>query len=196
MTENTRERSLRKLEAQMLGRNLVEARERLKVRRKEVEGKSDLIEGLPDFLVERQVWSCLRKVYDEIGQKTFEERKEALELYRVLRSLNSKWRCLVNESEEWAAYRLVNADFRDDDMNLASIRLVDQYACCQSKLSKAVEMFRGTVGVAGLSLFELHQLRFLIKKEVYGRDTSYSGMRGCEFEKKTKLGVWYRKDTK
>jgi hypothetical protein len=52
-----------------------------------------------------------------------------------------KWRYLVSESEEWAAYRLVNADFRDDDMNLASIRLVDRYAYCQSKLSKAVEMF-------------------------------------------------------
>lgn len=72
----------------MLGRNLFEARERLKVKRKEVEGKSDLIEGLPDFLVEHQIWSRLRKVivYDEIGQKSFEEREKG------------HWRCTVSFS--------------------------------------------------------------------------------------------------
>jgi hypothetical protein len=47
MAESTREKSSRKLEALMLGRNLFEAWERFKVKRKEVEGKSDWIEGLP-----------------------------------------------------------------------------------------------------------------------------------------------------
>ena len=101
-------------------------------------------------------------------------------MYHVLSCLNSKWKCLINESEEWAAYQLVNADFRDDDVNLASIRLSDQSACCQSKLSKAVEMFRGTIGVAGLSLFELRQLRSHIERKVYGGEVSYSGIRGCK----------------
>ena len=167
----------------MLGRSLFEARERLKAKREGILGKADLIEGLPDFLVEHQIWSRVRKVYDDVGAKTSEERVKALETYRVLRSLNSKWKSLVNESEEWAAYRLVNADFRDDDMNLASIQLSDQCACCQSKLAKTIEMFRGTIGVAGLSLFELRQLRSHIEREVYGSEVSYSGIRGCDLEK-------------
>ena len=171
--------TLRNLESQMLGRNLNVARERLKQKRREVEGKSDLIGGLPDFLVESRVWSCLRKECDELGQRTLDEKREALDLYRVLRTLNSKWKCLVDETEEWAAYRLVNADFRDDDMNLASIRLIDQTTCCLPKWSETVEMLRDTVGVVGLNLFELRQLRSYIEKEVYGASVSYSGMRGC-----------------
>ena len=111
----------------MLGRTLTEARERLRMRKKEVEGKSDLSERLPDSLVESQIWPRLWRVYDEIGQRSQEEREEALELCLVLRGLNSKWRCLVTGFETWAAYRLVNADLRDDLMNLASIRLVDQH---------------------------------------------------------------------
>lgn len=166
----------------MLGRNLFEARERLKAKREGIVGKPDLIEGLPDFLVEHQIWSRLRKLYVDVGEKSSEEREEALEMYRVLRSLNSKWKCLVSESEEWAAYRLVNADFQDDDKNLASIRVSDQSACCHSKLSKTVEMFRGTIGVAGLSLFQLRQLRSHIEIELYGSEVSYSGIRGCELE--------------
>jgi hypothetical protein len=182
MSVRVREESLMRLEAQMLGRNLFDARERLKAKREAIVGKPDLIEGLPDLLVEHQIWNRLRKMYDDVGQKSSEEREEALEMYRVLRCLNSKWKCLVSESEEWAAYRLVNADFRDDGMNLASIQLSDKCACCQSKLSKTVEMFRGTIGVAGLSLFELRQLRSHIEREVYGSDVSYSGIRGCELE--------------
>ena len=99
-----------------------------------IEGKTGLIGGLPDFLVEGQIWSCLRKMFAEISQRSIEEKREALELCRVLRSLNPRWRCLVDESEEWAAYRLVNADFRDDEGNLASIRQVDQRACCLQNL--------------------------------------------------------------
>jgi hypothetical protein len=94
----------------MLGRKLFEARERLKAIREGVVGKPDLIEGLPDFLVEQKIWCRLRKMYDDVGQKSIEEREEALQVYRGLRSLNSKWKCLVSESEEWAAFRLVNAD--------------------------------------------------------------------------------------
>jgi hypothetical protein len=72
--------------------------------------------------------------------------------------------------------------FRDDAMNLASIQFSDQFACCQSKLSKTVEMFRGTIGVAGLSLFELRQLRSHIERDIYGSEVSYSGIRGCDLE--------------
>ena len=180
MAECNYEESLMRFEARMLGRKLCEAQGRLKARRKELVGKSNLMEGLPDNLVEHQIWSRLRKLYDDVDQKSLEEREEALEVYRVLRSLNSKWKCLVNESEEWAAYQLVNADFRDDDANLASIRLSDQSACCQSKLATSVEMFRGTVGVAGLTLFELRQLRSHIERKMYGGEISYSGIRGCK----------------
>lgn len=192
---DSREGMLRNLESRMLGRTLMKARERLKVKRSKVEGKSDLITGLPDFLVEHHIWLNMRDAYDDVGQKTLEEKEEALELYRNLRSLNSKWRCLVEESEGWAAFRLVNADFRDDDLNLSSIRLVDQRACCHTKLSEVVEMLRGTVGVAGLSLFELRQLRAFIEKEVHGSSVSYSGMRGCEVEEK-ELGNGHRENTK
>ena len=172
-----------RMEAHMLGRNLFEAWQRLKAKREGIVGKPNLMEGLPDYLVEQQIWSRLRKMYDDVDQKSLEERKEALETYCVLRCLNSKWKCLVSESDEWAAYRLVNADFRDDEVNLASIRLLDQIACCQSKLSRVVEMFRGTIGVAGLSLFELRQLRSHIEREVYGNEISYSRIRGCELER-------------
>ena len=195
MAASTQEGMLRDLESRMLGRKLSRARERLKMKRMAVEGKSDLISGLPDFLVEHHVWPYLRGVYDEVDQKTLEEKEEALELFRNLRSLNPKWRCLIDESEEWAAFRLVNADFRDDEMNLSSIRLVDQRACCQSKLSGVIELFRGTVGVAGLSLFELRQLRLFIEKEVYGESASYSGMKGCDLETE-ELGNRYGNDTK
>jgi hypothetical protein len=182
MSVRVREESLMRLEAVMLGQNLFEAQERLKVKREGIVGKPDLISGLLDFLVESQIWSRLRKMYDDVGQKSSEDREEALETYRALRCLNLKWEYLVSESEEWAAYRLVNADFRDDDTNLASIQLSDQSACCQSKLSKTIEMFRGTIGVAGLSLYALRQLRSHIEREIYGGGISYSGIRGCELE--------------
>ena len=119
-------------------------------------------------------------MFAEISQRSIEEKMEALELCRVLRSLNPRWRCLVDESKEWAAYRLVNADFRDDDGNFASIRQVDQRACCLKKWSDSVEIFQDTVGVAGLSLFELRQLRSYIEREMSGRSVSYFGLRGCE----------------
>lgn len=170
------------MEAMMLGRILTVARERERMRKEAVEEKAGLIDGLPDVLVERSMWPCLRKVYEGISKKSQEEKEEALEFYRVLHGLNSKWRCLVTGSEEWAAYRLVNADFRDDLMNLASIRLIDQQACCQAKLSAVVEMFQGTSGVAGMSLFELRQLRSYIEREINGCSTSYSGVRGSENE--------------
>lgn len=75
-------------------------------------------------------WPCLRKVNEEVGKKPQEEKEEALELHSILRSLNSKGRCLVSGSEE-----LVKANFMDDSINIASIRLIDQQACCRTKLS-------------------------------------------------------------
>ena len=90
MSIRVREESLMRFESLMLGRSLFEAQERLRVKREKTVGKSDLIEGLPDFLVEHQIWSRLRKMYDEIGQKSIEEKEEALETFRVLRCLNSK----------------------------------------------------------------------------------------------------------
>jgi hypothetical protein len=36
--------------------------------------------------------------------------------------------------------------------------------------------------VAGLSLFELRQLRSHVEIEIYGSEVSYSGIRGCELE--------------
>lgn len=57
----------KELEAMILGRILM--------RKEEVEGRYELIEGLLDFLVENKIWPCLRKVYEEIG-KWSQEKKE------------------------------------------------------------------------------------------------------------------------
>lgn len=133
-----------------------------------------MIDGLPDVLVERNIRSCVRNLY-EVGKKSQVARN-------VLCSLNSKWRSLVFGSKEWAAYRLVNADFRNDSMNLTSIRLIDQQACCQTKLSAAIEMCQGTSAFAGMSFFELCQLSSYIEKEIHGHSKSDSGMRVRENE--------------
>ena len=174
MAGSSHERSLREMEAIMLGQYLSVAREGLRVRKKIVEGKAELIDGLPDVLVERNIWSCVRNMY-EVGKKSQVARN-------VLCSLNSKWRYLVSGYKEWAAYRLVNADFRDDSMNLTSIRLIDQQACCQTKLSAAIEMFQETSGFAGMSFLEPCQLSSYIEKEIHGCSKSHSGMRVRENE--------------
>ena len=66
MAESDQEESLMRLEALMLDRKLSEARERLKAKKREIVGKPDLIEGLPDNLVEHQIWSRLKKLYDDV----------------------------------------------------------------------------------------------------------------------------------
>ena len=48
------------------------------MRKEAVEGRSKLIEGFPYVLVERNTMPYLRKVYEEIGKRSHEEREKGI----------------------------------------------------------------------------------------------------------------------
>lgn len=69
---------------------------------------SDLIPGLPDALVESEIWPRIREYFEDIGtEPESNDLRKKMMAIRSLQNASRKWRFVVRGSKSWAAMRIL-----------------------------------------------------------------------------------------
>lgn len=75
------------------------------------EEEGSLVRGLEDALVLQEIWPRISKSITEFNSGKSDDFR-CLELLWSLRLANTRWNRIIDDSIEWAAIRLANADVK------------------------------------------------------------------------------------